>query len=117
MAKQSSEFPDLQTPGGRLRWAREAWGLPSSRAAAERFGWNENTYKSHELGIRGSEGFKLKTAERYARAFGVSVEWLTTGRGSPSLKLKSDPDKKWDDLTEQEKALAIRLIGAAKALP
>jgi hypothetical protein len=81
--------PDLKTPSGRLQWARESYvtsdggRLTSPRKAAKHFGWNENTYKSHENGVRQGEGLKLKHAERYARAFGVDIAWLMTGRGTP----------------------------------
>lgn len=32
----------------------------------------------------GSRGFKLKSAERYARFFRVDLNWLLTGKGSMS---------------------------------
>lgn len=66
-----------------MRWAREAAGFSSARSAAEKFEWNENTYKSHELGIRGKDGIKPRVLEKYARAFNVSPEWLAFGRGGP----------------------------------
>jgi hypothetical protein len=84
--------PDLKTQAGRLQWAREQYvtadggRLLSPRKAAQHFGWNENTYKSHESGIRQGEGLKLKHAEKYARALNVDIAWLMTGRGSPYLK-------------------------------
>lgn len=63
----------------RLRMAREQAGFQTPTAAANFFGWNENTYKSHENGIR---GLKTAVAERYAEAFKVSAAWLLTGEGS-----------------------------------
>jgi SOS-response transcriptional repressor LexA len=45
------------------------------------FGWNINTYRSHEGGIRGIPATRLET---YARAFNVSIDWLQTGRGEKS---------------------------------
>lgn len=115
MSKTPSEPPNLQTPGGRLRWAREAMHLSSPRAAAQKFGWNENTYKSHEQGMRGSAGLKVATARKYARAFGVSVEWLTTGTGAPYPKVASSKaDQEWAQMTLEERELALRLLRAAR---
>jgi hypothetical protein len=90
MPKQHSEPPDLKTIGGRIRWAREQYVTPeggrltSPRAAAKFFGWkSEDTTKSHESGARQSKQLKLEHAEKYARAYGVTVEWILTGRGNP----------------------------------
>lgn len=64
----------------RLRQVRERAGFESAREAARAFGWNENTYKSHESGIRGIPHERIK---RYAAAFRVSPAWLWNGDGSP----------------------------------
>lgn len=108
--------PDLNTPGGRLRWARETWAAKnlhplSMRAAAAHFGWPQNTYKAHEQGKRGAEGLKESTAKKYAKAFGVRVEWLMTGLGSP---VKPSVDDEWAKKTAEERDLALRLLEAAK---
>lgn len=100
MPRQPSEPADLRTQGGRLRWARERLHIPSIRAAAIKFGWNENTYKSHEQGTRGAEGVKTRHLEKYARAYRVSLSWLATGTGDP-LK----PDLTADDLEAVRKVL------------
>lgn len=92
MAKTALTPPDLSTQGGRIRWARERAGITAARAAAERFGWNENTYKSHEQGIRGKNGIKPRVLEKYARAFNVSPEWLAFGRGGPEPKEQNPLD-------------------------
>jgi hypothetical protein len=102
MAKSASSPPDLNTQHGRLRWSRERAGYTSIRAAAFAFGWNENTYKSHEQGIRQAEGLKTKHLERYARAFKVSQAWLATGMGDPMRP----------DLTTDELELARRFLKA-----
>lgn len=102
MPKTALSPPDLKTQSGRLRWARENAGYTSIRAAALAFGWNENTYKSHEQGIRGGEGLKTKHLEKYARAFKVSEAWLATGKGDP-LK---------PDLTTDQLELAAKLLRA-----
>lgn len=102
MPKVAAAPPDLQTQAGRLRWAREEAGYTSIRAAALAFGWNENTYKSHEQGIRGAEGIKTKHLNRYARGFKVSEAWLATGKGDPFKP----------DLTTDELELARKLLRA-----
>ncbi|MFN3891962.1 MAG: XRE family transcriptional regulator [Beijerinckiaceae bacterium] len=65
----------------RLEWARIRAGHSSPRAAAEAFGWNPNTYKSREQGLRGIPD--QDEVRKYARAFGVSFVWLLSGEGSP----------------------------------
>lgn len=79
---QVIDKPDLRTQSGRLRHARML-KHSSMRAAANAFGWNENTYKSHEQGIRRDGALSEDDAKKYARAFGISVTWLLTGRGDP----------------------------------
>jgi phage repressor protein C with HTH and peptisase S24 domain len=101
MARQATLPADLRTQAGRLRWAREAAGFESSRAAARQFEWNENTYKSHEQGIRQAEGLKQRHAEKYARAFKVNLAWLLTGRGDPKAP---------EQLSQEEPALARQLL-------
>lgn len=102
MPRVATSPPDLRTQAGRLRWAREEAGYTSIRSAAIAFGFNENTYKSHEQGIRGGEGLKTAAIERYARAFKVSKAWLATGTGDP----------KKPDLTTDELELARKLLRA-----
>jgi hypothetical protein len=107
MPRVATSPADIATQHGRLRWARERAGYTSIRSAALAFGWNENTYKSHELGIRQAEGLKLKYLERYARAFHVSPAWLATGRGDPIRP----------DLTSDELAQARRILEALERVP
>jgi hypothetical protein len=92
MPKVADSPPDLATQAGRLRWARENAGYSSIRAAAMAKEWNENTYKSHEQGIRGADGIKPRHLEKYARAFGVDLTWLTYGKGSPTPKPEDPVD-------------------------
>lgn len=63
--------------GERLRQARERAGYPSANAAADAMGVPKATYAQHENGIR---GFPASKADRYARFFRVSAEWLLYGR-------------------------------------
>ena len=69
----------MSEPFERLRQARLKAGFSDTTAATTAFGWNVNTYRSHENGIR---GLRPAAAARYAKAFKVSAAWLLTGEGS-----------------------------------
>lgn len=64
----------------RLKKARVRVDLGAYRKLAQKFGWNENTYKAHE---QCKNGFGLTDARNYAEAFKVSLPWLFFGEGSP----------------------------------
>ena len=64
----------------RLQQAREAAGFDNPTDAARAFGWNPVTYRAHESSGRGIP----RQAERYAKAFGVTPEWLLYGRAHKS---------------------------------
>ena len=68
----------LDTPHQRLRFAREQAGYASASDAARAIGVEEPTYLGHENGSRGLS----RAAPRYARFFGVSLDWLIDGRGA-----------------------------------
>lgn len=61
----------------RLVMARKAAGYESARQAADALQMPYPTYAAHENGIRGIG----RRAERYARHFGVSLDWLVRGVG------------------------------------
>ncbi|CAO4179490.1 hypothetical protein EEDFHM_03529 [Methylorubrum populi] len=65
-----------QEPHVRLQIARKAAGYANATDAARRFGWNENTYRSHENGER---GLKQSVAIKYARAFNVDPTFIILG--------------------------------------
>lgn len=67
----------MSTPSDRLRVAREAAGYATASEAARAMGVGETAYFNHENGWRGI----TRSAERYARFFRVSLDWLLTGRG------------------------------------
>ena len=67
----------MDTPATRLRAAREAAGFTSAREASIALDLAYETYAQHENGTR---GFKNQSAERYARRFRTSVEWLLFGK-------------------------------------
>lgn len=88
----------MNTPADRLQWARRKRGYQRPADAAKAFGWNVNTYKSHENGLR---GLRQTTAARYGRAFHVPAGWLLTGEGDVK-----------DHLTDRE----AHLLGSFRAL-
>jgi SOS-response transcriptional repressor LexA len=61
----------------RLKQARIKSGYDSAKGAAEAMGVPVATYIQHE---NGSRGFPAKRAERYARFFRVTPEWLLYGK-------------------------------------
>lgn len=64
--------------GTRLSAARRHAGYETVADAARSLGVKYPTYASHE---NGSAGVRHPVAEKYARKFRVSLEWLLTGRG------------------------------------
>lgn len=68
----------MNTISERLSWARAQAGFKSATDAARHYGWNENTYRSHENGAREP---KREVAQQYAKAFKVSFDWLFLGTG------------------------------------
>jgi SOS-response transcriptional repressor LexA len=69
----------MTTLAERLKRARLAAGHESATEAAEKFGWNPNTYRSVENGTRKPGSLN---AIEYADAFEVRLDWLLTGRGA-----------------------------------
>lgn len=72
------KFIDMRTVHERLIEARKSAGYANARDAAEAMGVPYPTYAGHE---NGSAGIRATVAERYARKFKVSLEWLLTERG------------------------------------
>lgn len=81
----------MTEPYERLQQARKKAGFETASDAARAFGWNENTYRSHENGER---GLKPATAARYAKCFKTSYGWLLTGEGV-SKDRRSIPLRGW----------------------
>ena len=69
----------MSTPSDRLKKARLAAHFASASQAAEAMGVPLATYQQHENGIR---GIPASRADRYARFFHVTPEWLLYGRGA-----------------------------------
>lgn len=101
----------LFEPHERLRWARIQWqegkGIASNaEAAADSLGIKPHTYRAYERPPHASKHTRLddQRAIQFARKFGVSWQWLLTGKGRP------DAD---DDLTPTER----RMIDALREAP
>lgn len=90
---------ETQEFAARLADSRRKAGFKSPREAARAFGWNENTYKSRENGVRGIPSHD--DVQAYARAFKVPYLWLLTGvaddqgaaRTRVNLVKSYDPDE------------------------
>ena len=67
----------MDTPADRLKRARTDAGYPAAKNAAEAMGISIPTYIQHENGTR---GFNADRAQRYARFFRTTPEWLLYGR-------------------------------------
>lgn len=73
----------------RLKKARKHAGYASVREAAEALNVPYPTYAGHE---NGSSGFRRQSATKYARRFGVSLDWLLDEKG-PMTSLNPDRDE------------------------
>lgn len=109
MAADTTKAPRLDEPDERLRWARERAGFKKATDAARRFGWNENTYRSHDNGTR---DISRKAAARYARAYKVPIGWLLTGEGSMSEWIDPELVNLWDQIKPEDRPQALRLLRA-----
>jgi phage repressor protein C with HTH and peptisase S24 domain len=96
------------TRGERLRAARARRGFKSARLAAKALGIAISTYGAHERAeAEGGRDYGPDEAKFYARRFGVSPEWLLTGRGQgPRDEFPGIPA-----LLEEEEAPKLPVIG------
>lgn len=78
--RKDAERKEREERAERLKQARRAAGWAGPKAVADKFGFNENVYKAHEMG---RNGFSSAQAEDYAQAFEVSKKWLYLNIGSP----------------------------------
>lgn len=69
-----------ETPGWRLRKLREA-KYEHAAEAARALGMPESTYQTHENETQGRR-FSKSAAEKYAKFFGVTIDYLLTGKKS-----------------------------------
>lgn len=108
-----------EQPSDRLRRVRIAAGFETPQEAARAFGWNPNTYKSHENGVR---GLRPEAAKRYASGFSrgnrakVSYIWLITGT-DPKASLSPEEEEAlslFRDLDDAERAQAVAILRTLK---
>lgn len=90
---------DLDSPGGRLKWAREQAGFKTATDFAKRFGFNPTSYRAYE---NNQNGFARK-AHEMADKLNVSARWLMEG---------GDPDRGSDDapLEQQAREMGLALV-------
>ncbi|WP_375249518.1 XRE family transcriptional regulator [Sphingomonas sp.] len=69
------------SPHERLAWAREKAGFADKAAFAKVVDVNPTTYRAYE---NGQNGFS-KLAPRFAKALGVTAEWLLDGGDTPKV--------------------------------
>jgi SOS-response transcriptional repressor LexA len=74
----------MDDPATRLKAIREKRGYTSAKSAAEAMGVTVVTYLQHESGVRGYPSGK---ADRYARFFRTTPEWLLYGRQLTTAQL------------------------------
>ena len=72
-----------KTVGDRLQEARKDRGLARDEVA-ERLGMSLSAVQAHE---NGRNQLKPEGLEAYARIYGVSIEWLVTGRPAPTAEI------------------------------
>lgn len=80
----------MADPNDRLKAARIKAGYAEAAQAARAFGWKEVTYSKHESGER---GLRPKVAERYAKAFRVTPEYLLYARSKLPPATRQDDSK------------------------
>ena len=88
----------------RLEEARKRAGFKLAVDAAKAFGWNENTYRSHENGHR---GMRFDVLDRYAKAFKINAMDIWNGaQTAPTLA---------HDIENEKEGIASRLRQARDA--
>jgi hypothetical protein len=93
-----------ETPANRLVYARKRAGYETAVDAASAMGVAYPTYAAHENGVRGIG----RAAAKYAKFFGVSLEWLLTG-----LDMKLAPKETLRSLGVVRK---VGYVGAGQAV-
>lgn len=67
--------PEFDSPGGRLKWAREQAGFATAADFAKRYGLNPTSYRAYE---NDQNGYARK-AHDFADKLGVTARWLIEG--------------------------------------
>lgn len=80
-----AKWPGMDSPAERLKKSRIDAGYETATDAARAMGVKPPTYLGHE---NGSTGLRRGAAIRYAKFYGVSLDWLLTGTGTSGLTIK-----------------------------
>ena len=91
----------------RLQWARKQAGYGYATEAAEDKDWPVSTYLAHE---NSSRGITVAAGRKYAIGFGVRVEWLLYGTGSPKPNQKHPLLELYDEMPAQLQEHAINYL-------
>lgn len=92
---------DLESPGGRLKWARAQAGHKTATDFAKRYGYNPTSYRAYENNQNGYS----KLAAEFADRLGVPVRWLMVGG---DLEHGAGEDE--GALAQQAKEMGLSLI-------
>jgi len=94
----------------RLKDARVRAGFSSALDAVRQFGWIQSTYLGHE---NGSRGIKAAMARQYAKAFGISLDWLLLGKATSAAEQTAliDPGLfvDWQRLSTHSRKLLVKI--------
>lgn len=92
---------NLDSPGGRLKWARQQAGFEKASEFAKRYGYNPTSYRAYENDQNGY----AKIAPELADRLGVPTRWLMVG-GDLEHGAREDESA----LAQQAKEMGLSLI-------
>lgn len=112
-----AEDIDMDSEGGRLRWARIRAGYDSATEFARAAAVNATSYRAYENNQNGY----AKLAAQFARKLGVAAEWLLEGGPEPSgpVPAKTDQSERSDHLPTrdvEEGAVEVRQVDIGYAM-
>ena len=103
----------METPGERLRYARERAGYATAQEFAEAVGSTVSTYRSHENGTR---GIPNSSALQYAKKLKIEFDWLQAGQGqTPEVKKAPDAGRNARDGLDAPPAYAAIPVADVRA--
>lgn len=105
--KSAEKPPRLDDPDERLRWLRKRAGFDDATAAARRYNWNENTYRSHE---NGSRQISRKAAAKYAKPYKTTAAWILYGEGALTSPVDPEIATLWDNLAPEQQSVVRELM-------
>lgn len=102
IVSRMSDDIDLDSPGGRLKWARLQAGYQSASDFAKRYGYNPTSYRAYE---NNQNGFS-KQAHELGDRLGVPARWLMKGGDLENAPLDTDGGT----LAQQAKEMGLSLV-------